>query len=243
MAVHRDQLLDLCLDKPTNGWATNSLAGGAGPGRGRRNFKFTKPGCELGTGQSACDAIDWVLKIIKNGAVQPSGLALSLSALSGIGPVSGDSRILLQTTDLYLEEVVSQTEIGGSSLTSPGPPRLATEPMGNSLVVWQRESEAEISIAGLVLDGQGAVLTPEFTIASGSSASPGHPTVSALASGDFLVAWSGADEEGGGPWIRWAIFDRFGAPLKPGQIAVYCKPVAGDFPQATSLGDGGFAIA
>jgi hypothetical protein len=206
-------------------------------------FRFDKPRCDLGPAPSDCDAVDWVLKITKNGVVQPSGLALSLSAWSGIGPVSGESRILLQTRDLYLEEVVSQSEIGGSSLTSPGPPRVATEPRGNSLVVWQRESEEDLSIAGVVLDGQGAVLTPEFTIASGSSASPGHPTVSALASGDFLVAWSGADEEGGGPWIRWAIFDRFGTPLKPGQIAVHCKPVAGDFPQATSLGEGGFAIA
>ncbi len=57
------------------------------------------------------------------------------------------------------------------------------------------------------------------------------------------MVWSGADAEGGGPWIRWAIFDRFGVPLKPEQIAVHCKPAAGDFPQATSLGEGGFAIA
>lgn len=190
--------------------------------------------------QGSCD---WLLKITKNGVAQPSNSALLLSVLSGIGSVSGESRIISQAMDPYLEEVVSQTEIGGSSLTSPGPTQVATEPMGNSLVVWQREGEEEMSIAGLVLDSQGAVLTPEFAIASGSSASPGHPTVTTLASGDFLVVWAGADEEGGGPWIRYATFDRFGAPLKPEQIAVNCKPVAGDFPQATSLGEGGFAIA
>ncbi len=86
------------------------------------------------------------------------------------------------------------------------------------MVVWQADNDETTTISGRVLDSQGQPLTPEFVIASGEGASPGHPSVAALANGDFLAVWAGSDANRYGPWIRAQAFDRWGAPLAPPRI-------------------------
>lgn len=216
-------------------------------------FQFTKPvftdgtpqntPCELKT--TACDAIDWVLKITKgksNPAPQSSS-SYAILPVSGPAAVTSDLRVLIRTVDMSTGALMSEQVVGGDGSTSPGQPQMATEPAGNNLVVWQAEGGAGATISGRILDSQGNPLSPEFVIATGTAALPGHPAVAALPTGEFLVAWSGADENRYGPWIRTQRFDRLGTPLGPASIAVNCNYVAGDYPQVTSLTGGGYVIA
>ncbi|HTG36390.1 MAG TPA: Ig-like domain-containing protein [Thermoanaerobaculia bacterium] len=203
-------------------------------------FEFTKPACEL----ASCDANDWVLKIVKKGKLQPLlSTGITLEVTNGPGFASPGLRVLAETSSSSSGAVLSQAEIGGDGTSNPGPPQIATELAGNSMVVWQADNDETTTISGRVLDSQGQPLTPEFIIASGEGASPGHPSVAALANGDFLVVWAGSDANRYGPWIRAQTFDRWGAPLTPPRIVAHCEFVAGDFPQVVSWGTGGYAIA
>jgi hypothetical protein len=186
--------------------------------------------------------VDWVLKITDKTKVQPAPEAAVIQVANELGPVSGDVRIVSQVVDAA-GNPSNELEIGGAGLTELSPPRLAAEPAGNSFVVWAGDGEDNATVRGRVLDGQGNPVTPEIIIASGDAAAPGHPSVATLANGDFLVTWSGWDTDGSGPFIRYQTFDRRGSPLTPPTVAMDCEPVAGDFPQATSLSWGGFAIA
>lgn len=137
-------------------------------------FDFTKPACEL----ASCDANDWVLKIVKKGKLQPLlSTGITLEVTNGPGFASSGLRVLAETSNSSSGAVLSQAEIGGDGTSNPGPPQIATELGGNSMVVWQADNGETTTISGRVLDSQGQPLTPEFLIASGQGASPGHPSV------------------------------------------------------------------
>jgi hypothetical protein len=206
-------------------------------------FEFKKPTAHLCELTTPCDAVDWVLKIVKKGAPQPPPNGVVLSVVNGPGLGSEDLRILAQTADIASGEVLDQEEIGGDGTAQPGTPRLATEPAGNSMAVWQAGDDGETTISGRVLDGQGQPLTPEFVIAAGDTASPGHPSVAALANGDFVVVWAGSDPNRYGPWVRAQRFNALGMPLASPTILDGCELAAGDFPQVAALSGGGYAVA
>jgi hypothetical protein len=206
-------------------------------------FDFVKPvGCDL-SNPPGCDALDWVLKLTDKAKTLPApgdGVAIQVSI--EIGAFSNDVRIVTRVVD-PAGNSNNEIEIGGAGLTDLGPPMIAAEPVGNNLVVWSGDDDNGASVRGRILDAQGNPASDEILIASGDMANPGHPSVVTLASGAFMVTWSGLDPDGTGPWIRYQTFDRLGSALTLPAIAESCKPVAGDFPQATSLAPGGFAIA
>jgi hypothetical protein len=219
-----------------------SLWIGASPGLAEIQpgvFELTRPGCELQT--SPCDAVDWVLKIVDKTKAQPAPEESVLQVSNEIGPFSGEMRVVATVigTD---GNPSSQIEIGGAGMTSVDLPRIASEPGGNSLVVWTSDGTDGSSLRGRIINSQGSPVTDELIIASGDVTEPLHPSVAALASGEFVVTWSGIDPDGSGPWIHYQSFDRLGSPLTDPLLAVDCDPVAGDFPQVAPLGGGGFAI-
>jgi hypothetical protein len=202
-------------------------------------FELKRPTeCSLG---ELCDAVDWVLKITDKTKSQPAPDESSLQVSNEVGSVSGGLRIVMQRNDAD-GNPLSQVEIGGSDLASVGLPRIATEPAGNSFVVWPVDEENGVEVRGRVLDSQGNPITAEIIVASGDMAEPGHPSVAVLESGEFIVTWSGRDVDGTGPWVRYQTFDRLGTARSSSAVAMNCEPVAGDFPQATPLSTG-FAIA
>jgi hypothetical protein len=204
-------------------------------------FSFTKPNCQ--NQDSLCDANDWVLRLIKGKSEDFSSLtALNLVASNEIGPTSGESRIVEYALD-NLGNVMNQLEIGGQGTAVLGPPKIAYEPGGNSLVVWQSDGDDGTTVIGRVLDSLGNPVMAEFAVSSGGSAAPGHPTVTTLESGNFIVVWANWDENGGGPWIWYRLFDRNGFSLGLDQMAVNCELVAGDFPQVSPVSGGGFGVA
>ena len=205
-------------------------------------FDFMKPvGCDIQN--PGCDAVDWVLKLTDKAKALPGpDDTAAIQVSNEIGAFSNDVRIVTRVVD-PAGNSSNEIEIGGAGLTDLGPPMIAAEPTGNSLVVWTGDDENGASLRGRILDSQGNPISDELLIASGDAANPGHPSVVTLASGDFMVTWSGFDPDGSGPWIRYQTFDRLGSALTLPAIAASCKPVAGDFPQATSLAAGGLAIA
>ena len=212
--------------------------------KGSGVFNFTKPNqCDFDEPDECVN--DWVLRIIKtsNKCPPPPSGGVTVTALNGPSIVSSGLRVIAETMNATTGEVLSQAEIGGDGTTSPGPPKIATEPSGNNMVVWQADSDGTTTISGRVLNSQGQPLTPEILIASGTTSVPGHPSVTALSNGDFLVVWSGSDDNRYGPWIRMQKFDRWGTPLTPPKLVVNCDFVPGDFPQAAAVGTGGYAIA
>jgi hypothetical protein len=203
-------------------------------------FEFKKPTqlqCD-----GTCDSNDWILKITK-GKAQSGTSPMQIAVVNGPSLVAANElRVLEQTLDPSSGQVLGQAEIGGNGSTSPGQPAIATEPSGNSMVVWQADTDASTTISGRILDSGGQPLTPEITIASGITAMPGHPSVAALSNGDFLVVWAGSAANRYGPWIRAQRFDHLGTPLTSPAMVVGCDYVQGDFPQATPVG-AGYAIA
>jgi PKD repeat protein len=118
----------------------------------------------------------------------------------------------------------------------------AAESGGNSMVVWQTGEEPNLNVLGRVFDSQGNVVR-DVVVAIGKAASPGHPAVAALANGDFVVAWAGADSNHYGPWIRTQRYTRDGFTIGPPGFPVACSYVEGDFPQVASGGAaGGYAL-
>jgi hypothetical protein len=203
-------------------------------------FEFTRP-LSCSSFDEFCDAVDWVLKITDKTKSQPAPDESSLQVSNEVGSVSGGLRIVVQRNDAD-GNPSSQVEIGGSDLASVGLPRIATEPAGNSFVVWPVDEEDGVEVRGRVLDSQGNPVTAEIIVASGDVADPGHPSVAVLESGEFIVTWSGRDVGGSGPLVRYQTFDRLGSARSSPTVAMNCEPVAGDFPQATPLLSG-FAIA
>ena len=206
-------------------------------------FTFTKPGgsvdplsCEQYTSATTPDCNDWVLKIT--------------SAKSTVAPTSGaqiqivkDAGLTVQVTDSFGKALGPQVLDDGSS-GNPVAPQIATEAGGTSMVVWQTGMGPSAKILGRILNDQGVPVGGQLEIASGTTASPGHPSVAALSNGDFLVTWAGADPNHYGPWIRTRRYIQSTHQFAPAELPVACSFVAGDYPQVASAGSiGGYVLA
>lgn len=205
-------------------------------------FTFTKPDgiidplqCEQYTATNTPDCNDWVLRITKG----PVTLAGTSGAQIQIVKSAG---ITAQTTD-SLGKVLSQVLDDGST-GNPIGPQIATEAGGNSMVVWQTGMGPNAKILGQILNDHGNPVGGQLLIDSGQTASPGHPSVAALANGDFIVAWAGADPNHYGPWIRTRRYSQSTHQFAAAEFPVACSFVAGDYPQIASAGSsGGYIIA
>jgi hypothetical protein len=211
-------------------------------------FLFTKPTVCDHDQQDSCSAADndWVLRLTKTGGPQPPvpGIAAShLEVSNEIGAVSGSSAIVAQRIDESTGNSLSYVEMGGGGTYFLGSPQVAIESGGNSFLVWQSEDSTSTTIMGRVLDSMGNPTTAELVLNSENSASPMHPAVAALDSGNFVVTWSGLDNSGDGPWIWYRFFDASGSASGPEQAVVSCSQAAADFPSVIALAGGGFAVA
>ena len=213
-------------------------------------FTFTKPDagsdradCEESPTPAATPCNDWVLRITKKGKTQPATSNTVIQVISGVSSPSQTSLVKRQVTDSE-GNVLSQIELGTDAFGSPGAPQIVSEAGGNSMVVWQAQTATATTILGRVLDDQGNPVTNEFVIANGKAAYPGHPSVEALANGDFIVAWAGVDKYNRGPWIRTRRYSRMGVAQGAASFAVACNYIAGDFPQVAPIGTGnGYVVA
>ena len=209
-------------------------------------FRFVKPEltrCDSGT-PGPCDKNDWVLRLTYGLiTLPPPGLAPHHIEISNDTSTDSDgSKIVAQLIDDTTGQILYKFQAGGQGTTILGPPQAAYESGGNGMLVWQSDGEESTSVMGRVLDSQGNPITAELAI-SGGPAALGHPAVTSLPTGHFVVAWASLDEAGEGPWIRYQVFDRKGSALGPEKTAISCEPVPGDFPRVAAMASGGFAIA
>jgi hypothetical protein len=210
-------------------------------------FQFTKPSnCDFDSADGSCDKKDWILRLTKNGGPQPPPPALAASHLevsNEIGAISGSPAIVAQWIDENTGLASSYLEMGGQSMGVLGSPQIAFGSSGNTMVIWERDSDDGTMVIGRVLDPAGNPLTAEFAINSEATMAPEHPAIAALQNGTFVVTWKGLDNLGGGPWIWYRRFDSTGSPLGPELLAMNCELISGDFPQVTASGFGGFYVA
>lgn len=213
----------------------------------RGKFLFTKPTvCDFDQVDVSCDKNDWVLRLTKNSGPQPPPPALTASHLevsNEVGSVSGVPVIVAQWIDDNAGETSSYLEMGGQGMGVLGSPQVAFATNGNTMVVWQSDSDDGTAVTGRVLDPSGNPLTAEFAINSDATIAPEHPAIAALDSGNYVVTWRGMDASGGGPWIWFRLFDSSGSPLGPEVLAMNCSPVSGDFPQVAASDFGSFYVA
>jgi hypothetical protein len=104
------------------------------------------------------------------------------------------------------------TPIGGNfqiNASTPGflaPPRVASDPSGNFVVTWTSNADA----VARRFDSNGAALGGEFIVNQYTTGSQYASAVAMSATG-FVVTWSGADQDGDGPFAR--VFDASGVPI------------------------------
>src|SRR3954469_21371520 len=86
---------------------------------------------------------------------------------------------------------------------------------GKFVVVWQSVGQDGYGqgLFGQRFDSSGAPLGSEFTLNSYSTGNQYHPSVAAGPSGDFVVVWESAGQDGSGGGIFGRRFSSAGAAL------------------------------
>lgn len=129
-------------------------------------------------------------------------------------------------------------------------PSVAGLANGGFVIAWRDRSEAlgdlDQGIAAQVFDAAGVKVGQEFLVNTQTANLQVHPTVTGLAGGGFVVAWSDASLTLGdteGPSIKLQVFTAAGVKVGT-EVLVNTQTAGGqDFPAVTALPDGGFAVA
>ena len=122
-------------------------------------------------------------------------------------------------------------------------PAVASDWSGNFVVVWQ---DGTVGGAGGVFgqryDSSGAPLGPEFQVETYTTGLQGFPSVSADASGDFVVVWHSDGQDGSDLGVFGQRYSSAGSPLGP-EFRVNTNTTGGQgSPAVTVDGAGNFAV-
>ena len=122
---------------------------------------------------------------------------------------------------------------------------------GRFVVVWTDNSQSVGDVSGSAIRAQifnadGTPRGPEFLVNTVTTSNQFQPTITALADGRFIVAWSdtsatGADTSFGA--IRAQVFDAAGVGLGAPFLVNSSRSSTQDAPTITALADGGFVVA
>jgi hypothetical protein len=94
---------------------------------------------------------------------------------------------------------------------------VAADPSGNFVVVWSSSGQdgSDLGIFGQRYDSSGAPLGSEFRVNTYTTNSQGHPSVTADPSGNFVVVWESAFQDGFNAGVFGQRFASSGVPLGP----------------------------
>jgi Ca2+-binding RTX toxin-like protein len=126
----------------------------------------------------------------------------------------------------------------------PANPEVTGLAGGGFVAAWYGStSQDDIGVIARVFDASGAPITSEFNVNTTLAGGQQQPTVTALTSGGFVVAWTDQNANLNGSGIRAQRFDASGAKIGP-EFGVGVTSSGNQvYPRATNLVDGGFVLS
>ena len=123
-------------------------------------------------------------------------------------------------------------------------PTVSGLPSGGFTVLWESSGQdgSGKGIYAKDFDAEGSAVSPEHRINSYTIADQGMPAVTGLASGGHLATWGSFSQDNDGWGIFAQMFDETGQPAGLEFQANTTTYSYQSYPQATTLGTGGFVI-
>lgn len=208
---------------------------------GGTKYLFNTPACP-----GACDAADWVLKLVNTMPASPTPLSASarMEAWSEPDEDGSASRILARIEDPAGLARRDDFEVS-SRQGFARHPRIGRDGGGLFTVVWQSDMQ-DGELGGIFArryDNRGNPLDEEFQVNTTSAGDQFHPSITATPSGDFVVVWSSRGQDGDGSGVFARMYDKKGTPL--GDELQVNTTTAGDqgFARVLASPDGDFVVA
>jgi len=98
---------------------------------------------------------------------------------------------------------------------APGNPAIAVDRLGNFVVIWSSDAQDGDGrgIRGQRFDRSGEEVGPEFQVNTYTTGDQTAPSVAIDETGDFVVVWNSAGQDGSSSGVFGARFNRHGTPL------------------------------
>ncbi|HEX9963561.1 MAG TPA: hypothetical protein VGB04_01090, partial [Allosphingosinicella sp.] len=177
-------------------------------------------------------------------ALANGGFAVSFTRGTSTNNVV-DNDVVVQLFDSAGVAISAATPISVSSAGNQITPSLAALAGGGFVATWQGPDPSGIGIKAQLFDSAGAKLGGELLVNTVTTSSQYQPTVAALASGGFVIAWSHLNPGVGNPDgndIRAQIFSAAGAKVGGEFVANSATFDQQSSPFAAGLSDGGFVV-
>lgn len=120
-------------------------------------------------------------------------------------------------------------------------PDVATDPAGNSVVTWLRETGPD-TIMARRFDPNGVPVTEPFEVSTGRITSLTRPAVAISALGYFVIVWDGDPNRAGDDDIHGRLYDPNGTPHGTPFLVNVTRTGAQQWPQVAFDDTGGFVI-
>lgn len=178
---------------------------------------------------------------------------LTIRASDGFGN-SFDQVYTLGISDSAVEHrfaAAGETLANTAIASNQQQPAIAALQSGNYVLTWIDGSASggdtsSYGIKAQIVDSSGAKIGSEFLVNTQTLNSQDNPTVTALASGGFVIAWSDASAVGGdtsGTGIKAQMFDGNGAAVGSEFLVNQSTLNAQKTPSVAALANGGFVIS
>jgi hypothetical protein len=165
---------------------------------------------------------------------------LALTSAAFFHP-AGDAR----SQTIPIEPVTGEIQVNTYSTGDQGAPSVAVDGDGDFVVVWESESDAYVSVPGILaqrFDSAGAPAGNEFRVSLNTLEDNLDAAVAMGEGGDFVVVWAGPGYTPGSKILVGKRFDSAGGSIETFQAN---EQTAGGVRSAavTLAGDGGFVVA
>jgi hypothetical protein len=153
----------------------------------------------------------------------------------------GDWDVLAQRYDASGAQVGGEFRVDTVPYASQFYPQVSSDPAGNFVVVWTDQANAR-DIWGQRYDPAGAKKGTAFRVNVHTTGSQSHPAIASEPHGNFVVAWS-SDQQDGGSWGVFARrYDAHGIPEGDEfRVNTYTTDTQA-IPQVASDGHGRFVV-
>ena len=163
---------------------------------------------------------------------------------TSVGQDGSGSGVFGQQFDAIGNPVGGEFQINTYTTSDQTEPAVAADDSGGFVVVWAGLPDGQSTgIHGQRFDASGVKVGSEFQINTYSTNQQGHPSVTVNGSGDIVVVWQSALQDGSGQGIFGQRFDAAGVPLA-GEFQVNTYTTSDQTYPAIATDDaGGFIVA
>jgi RTX calcium-binding nonapeptide repeat (4 copies) len=134
----------------------------------------------------------------------------------------GGTGVFAQRFDATKQPLGAEFRVNTSTDGDQAAPAVAMDRNGNFIVVWESQGKADRNTMGEDQSGKGIFaqrydatgnkLGKEFRVNTTTDNDQSHPAIGLNASGEFVIAWESAGQDGDGQGVFAQTFDRSGNP-------------------------------